>query len=110
MQKLTPSIAVLMTTLLAQAASAHGLTSTSADYGSAAATRASRSILVTSSVKSINVTNGETVEFLVNGKSFSWRFDTLQTRSTFDLNKIAPEGVLAGNVRVYVAPNPLYRG
>lgn len=53
----------------------------------------------------VNVTNGDTVTFSQNGKTFSWHFDTLHHDDNFDLAEIAPQGFEAGKVRVYVAPN-----
>lgn len=67
-----------------------------------------RDILISSFTNAVNVTRGETVRFLVNGKSFSWRFDTLGT-PVFDLRQIAPAGILGDrSIRAYVAEE--YRG
>jgi len=82
-----------------------------ADFGTQVADNAAmRTIAINADTKWVNVTNGETVQFNVNGVSFSWHFDTYQDETSFDLVKIAPAGVMVGNVRVYVAANPLYRG
>ena len=53
--------------------------------------------------------NGETVQFNVQGHSFTWHFDTFHDEAAFKLAKIAPQDVMAGGVEVYVATNPLYR-
>ncbi|MYN37755.1 CzcE family metal-binding protein [Duganella sp. FT109W] len=58
----------------------------------------------------VNVTNGETVQFVQQGKSFSWHVDTYPNVTEVDLKQIAPAGFDAGAIEVYVASNPLYRG
>jgi hypothetical protein len=73
-------------------------------------TSAARHIVINADTKWVNVNNGDTVTFDVNGQSFTWHFDTLHSEEAFDLSKIAPEGLNAGMVTVYVASNPLYRG
>ena len=71
--------------------------------------RADRTVTLDSSTKWVNVTGGETVKFVAGGKSFSWSFDTYGTAPVFDLDRIAPAGVLSGStVKVYVAPDPVY--
>jgi hypothetical protein len=80
-------------------------------YGSAAAnSSALRQIAITPDTRWVNVTDGETVEFNLDGRSFSWRFDTLRGEGAFDLSSIAPEGANLGKIKVYVASNPLYNG
>jgi hypothetical protein len=82
-----------------------------ANYGSAANTGfADREITIEPGTKWVNVNNGETVAFNIKGKTFTWHFETLHAEDQFELEKIAPEGVEVGNVTVYVASNPLYRG
>ena len=91
---------------------AYGGAATAANvYGSAAsAASAQREIDVTATTKWVNVTNGETVRFNVDGQSFAWNFGTLRNETSFDLSAIAPKDVHVPMVRVYVASNPLYRG
>lgn len=90
---------------------AAGPRGTAADYGTPASTNfAMRTIVVDGNTKWVNVTNGETVQFSVDGQSFTWHFDTFPDETSFDMAKIAPAGIKAGSIRVYVAPNPLYRG
>ena len=79
-------------------------------YGSAASAAAQRQIDVSASTKWINVVNGETVRFNVDGQSFVWNFGTLRGETSFDLSAIAPKNLQVPMVRVYVASNPLYRG
>jgi hypothetical protein len=58
----------------------------------------------------VNVTGGEIVKFVADGKSFAWNFDAAEYLAPFDLNLIAPPGTLDHKVMVYVAPNPFYLG
>lgn len=68
---------------------------------------ADRTVMLDAGAKWVNVTGGETIRFVVGGKSFLWRFDTHSTSPVFDLDKIAPAGVLDGrSIKVYVAPDP----
>lgn len=100
-----------LTAVLATGASAAPPTGAPADYGSRVSNAtADRVITVTPDSRSIHVTNGETVTFDVNGKSFSWHVYTYPNVDEFDLTKIAPADVGANSVRVFVAPNPIYLG
>ena len=84
---------------------------TTTNYGSVAnSSFADRVITITPGTRWVNVNNGDTVAFTVNGKTFTWHFETLHAEDQFALEKIAPEGVDVGMVTVYVASNPLYRG
>jgi hypothetical protein len=84
-------------------------TGTIADYGSAAAAQgADTQVTVTPETKWVNVNNGETVQFLVSGKTFAWHFDTFQNSPILNLSAIAPPDVNVGKVKVFVAPDPLY--
>lgn len=66
-----------------------------------------RVISIDDETRHTNVKQDETVRFTFrNGKSFEWRFDTLNT-PIVDLGSIAPEGVLPlpeQKIRVYVSP------
>jgi len=114
MKKTHIAAIALLTTLFAGAASsasAFGLTHTSADFGaSAAAQAATRTIVIQADTRYVNVENGDTVKFDVNGKTFTFAFNTLTGETSFELSRIAPEGVDVPQVRVFVAPNPLYQG
>ena len=68
--------------------------------GKSAASVAERTIVVTPQTKAINVTHGEVVKVKIGSQEFAWDFDGLAR--PFDLNKIAPAGVLDHSVRVYV--------
>lgn len=68
---------------------------------------ADRAIVLDTGTKWVNVTGGETIKFVVGGKSFSWRFDTFSTSPVFELDKIAPAGMLDGrSIKIYVSPDP----
>ena len=93
------------------AAHAAGPTGSAADYGSVAINAAAeRDISIDAGTKWINVTNGETVRISAGGQSFVYHVDTYPNTTSFALSKIAPAGVQVGDVKVYVASNPLYRG
>lgn len=103
--------ALVATAVIAGTGAAHAATSQPAAYGEAvASSAAARQVTITADTKSVNVNDGDTVAFNVNGKTFTWRFDTLRGMGSFDLARIAPAGVDAGMTSVYVASNPLYRG
>lgn len=69
---------------------------------------ATRTIEIQPGTRWVNVTGGEVVKFVVGDKSFVWSFDGTPTSAGFNLNQIAPEGVLDHPVQGYLAPNPLY--
>jgi len=103
-------IAIAIAAASIGAANAKGLTGTSADFGTAvAADQGARVINVDANTKYVNVENGETVQFNVQGHSFTWHFETFHDEAAFKLAKIAPQDVMPGGVEVYVAANPLYR-
>lgn len=74
----------------------------------APAPAATRTITIASGTKFINVEKGDVVTIDVDGKSFTWQFDTLRDSDRFALATIAPEGIRTHGVWVYVAPNSLY--
>ena len=80
-----------------------------ADYGTPAV-HAHRSIVVNDRTRHINVTNGETVQFDVNGQRFAFAFNNWPNKEIVDLSVIAPDGVTTPNIRVYIAPDPMSRG
>ena len=67
-----------------------------------------RTIIITPDTVSVNVTGGETVRFVSGTHSFAWSFQVSNTVTMFDLNQVAPPGMLPHSIPVYVAPNPLY--
>ena len=75
---------------------------------------AMRTIPIDAKTKYVNVTAHETVKFVAKGNAFAITFNgSPETTfafvpSVFDLNQLAPAGVLNHRVTVYVAPDPLY--
>ena len=67
---------------------------------------AMRTISIDAKTKYVNVTEHETVKFEANGSAFAIYF--AGGLSAFDLNQLAPAGVLDHKVTAYVAPDPLY--
>jgi hypothetical protein len=79
--------------------------------GSAAAASASPdlTIVITDATHHVNVAGGSTVRFVVGGQSFTWTFQNGTGHvAPFDLEEIAPKGVLAHPVKTYVSDNQLY--
>lgn len=84
--------------------------SAGARYGQAAPANATRKeIVVTPDTRWVNVTDGETVRFVVGDQRFTWHVETYPNTTHFSLAAIAPSGVDVRRVTVYVASNPLYR-
>lgn len=67
-----------------------------------------RTIALTPATRSIDVTSGDTVRFVMGEHAFAWQFQVSPNVATFALNQIAPPGWLSHTIPVYVAPNPLY--
>lgn len=106
--KLIPALVLSLAFGGADAAPSSG---TGGDYGNAvAASAAQRQIVVKPGARSVQVINGETVTITVDGKSFGWHVDTYPGAGQFALAAIAPAGVPAVAVTVYVTPNPTYFG
>lgn len=104
----TFSIAAVLLAALTSTASAAGIKSNA--YGDAAKNEAAdRSITLSSTTKWVNVTDGEVVRFNKDGRSFAWRFSTLNG-APFDLSAIAPAGVDVKGVRVFVDADPALSG
>ena len=71
---------------------------------------AERSIALGPNTRYVNVTEDDIVRFDAGGKSFTWHFQVAKGTTSFDLNSIAPPGMLQREVRVYVAPKPRWNG
>jgi hypothetical protein len=68
-----------------------------------------RTIVIGADTKHVNVTGGETVKFMVGDRSFEWFFNTYTASRAFDLQEIAPEGILGNqHIKVYLSPDPSY--
>lgn len=78
-------------------------------YGQAApSTGADYTIVITPATRYVNVEGGQTVNFIVGDKQFAWSFNVARTVHSFDLNEVAPQGLLPRAVRAYVSPDPKY--
>jgi hypothetical protein len=73
-------------------------------------TQADRIVELKPGMRWMNVAYGESVLFKMNGKSFAWRFDAMPTRTQIDLGEIAPADFPMREFRVFIAPQPEYRG
>ncbi|MBS0509301.1 MAG: CzcE family metal-binding protein [Proteobacteria bacterium] len=69
------------------------------------AAQASRAITIGPQTRYVNVQQGEVVRFVVNGQEFAFKFDSPNVAS-FDLQRVAPAGMLDHSVMAYVAPAP----
>jgi Heavy-metal resistance protein CzcE len=75
---------------------------------------AMRTIPINANTKYVNVTAHETVKFEVNGNAFAVNFNGSPATtfafvpSAFDLNQVAPAGIVNHKVTVFIAPDPLY--
>lgn len=103
---LIPTVVVL--TLSVSACSSMNQTPDSLIGEAAPAAAADRTITITPNTKYVNVQGGQTVRFDVGGKTFTWDFDSAETVAPFDLQQIAPPGLLNHPVTAIVSPNPLY--
>lgn len=71
---------------------------------------AERTIEIFPETKWVNVVGGEKVNFIVGDQSFGWEFNVAVSVSSFDLQRVAPPGMLDRPVIAYVETDPRYRG
>jgi hypothetical protein len=71
---------------------------------------AAQQIHIHPETKYVNVEGGDAVTFIVGDKAFTWIFDGSRNVGSFDLNEVAPQGVLDHPVTVYIAPDPRWIG
>lgn len=71
-------------------------------------TVATKAIAIRPDTRWVNVTGGDIVRFDAGGKSFAWVFNVARGVHSFDLNRVAPPGMLNHRVIAYVAPDPRY--
>jgi hypothetical protein len=76
----------------------------------APATAADQTITIKPDTRYVNVQGGQIVNFDIAGQMFTWNFDGPEGLQSFDLNRVAPPGLLDHAVTAYVSPNPLYSG
>lgn len=99
-------------TLAATCASALAAAQPADFRGSAAPAQAAvdQVVVITAATRHVNVAGGSTVRFVVGERSFSWNFQNGSAHVIpFDLQLIAPQGLLTHPVTAYVSDNPLYR-
>ncbi len=65
-----------------------------------------RTVSITAGMKYVNVRGGETIRFNSGGRTFTWTFDG--TIASFDLQRIAPPGLVDHAVIAYVSADPSY--
>jgi hypothetical protein len=65
---------------------------------------AERTIVIDPGTRWVNVTQGEKVKFLANGREFVIDFDGVD--QSVDLRKLAPAGMLDHQVETYVRTSP----
>jgi len=71
--------------------------------------RAERVVEIRPGARWANVVNGQTVKFVVGGKSFNWQVWTMPNVNSFDLDKIVPAEVKAAGIQVHVAASAQYQ-
>lgn len=65
-------------------------------------TAADKTIEILPETKWVNVVSGENIKFVVGDQAFGWAFNVPHTLSSFDLQRVAPPGVLNRPVDVYI--------
>lgn len=65
---------------------------------------ATKTVVIKPTTKTVNVFENDIVLFKVGAKQFAINFDG--NNVFYDLRTLAPPGVLARKIKVYVAPNP----
>ncbi len=95
-------------TLAASLAAAPSFALTRADQiGTPTSNLANRVVVLDGRTRSVNVDQGQVIQFVTNGKSFQWLFDG--TSNQLKLSEIAPTDFDAPEATVYVnqSMNPL---
>jgi plastocyanin len=101
--KLIPAVATAL--VLGATSLAANATSSAKFVGDLApAASANRTVYLNSTTPWVNVTQGETVKFVANGREFTVAFDGVA--ESVNLQRFAPAGVLDHRVNAYVAVNP----
>ena len=67
-----------------------------------------KTIAIRPETKWVNVKGGETYRFVVGDKAFGWAFNAPFGPRSFDLQRVAPPGMLNRPVTAYVKPDPKY--
>lgn len=80
-------------------------------YGEPApVTAAGRTVVIDHDTQTVNVTGGDTIQFIVHGQHYAWNFDSADNIKVVNLNALLPAGTLHHTVRVYIARDPDYSG
>ncbi len=103
MKLFVPAVAALILSAASLAAAA-AVTESDMLGSTAPLSAAQRTVVIDSKTKWVTVERGEVVRFEVNGREFAWAFNSMS--SSFDLNRIAPAGILDRDLKVYIWPNP----
>jgi hypothetical protein len=98
--KSTAAIAITFLSLAAGAANAKPTLAPSVVTPEAA----DKTIVIKESTKQVNVFGNETVLFKIGTKQFAITFDGV--KAAYNLDKLAPDGLVDHTVRVYVTPTP----
>lgn len=67
-------------------------------------------VVIHPGTRHINIQGGDSVRFMVDGRTFAWQFNVARTIDSFDLREVAPPGLLDHPVIAYVSPDPKYLG
>jgi hypothetical protein len=101
--------ALITSTITAGIANAAPLEQAARGSVAPASASAEQVIVITDATRHVNVAGGATVRFVVGDQSFTWTFQNGTAHVTpFDLQEVAPKGVLAHPVKTYVSDNQLY--
>jgi hypothetical protein len=104
---------LLIATSLAVAGSAMAASAQPLSFlGNAAPAQAAADqvVVITDATRYVNVSGGSTVRFVVGERAFTWSFQNgIAHVVPFDLERIAPKGLLNHPVTTYVSDNPLYQ-
>jgi hypothetical protein len=108
--KLLLPILTAMTLAAASSATFAGVTQEQVRGSAApASTPVDQVVVVNSATRHVNVTGGSTVRFVVGDRSFTWNFQNGTAHVVpFDLQLIAPQGLLNHPVTAYVADSAAY--
>jgi hypothetical protein len=106
----TLALSIAATALAAGTAAAMPRQQNPMDFGRIVTSDAAdRTVVVDASTRWVNVANGQTVRFTAGGQTFTFAFDAWPSVDSVPLSAISPKGVTVPDVRVYIAPNPLYQ-
>lgn len=104
-----PLVPAVLVTMLTACMSATAVTPRADLLGSPVPpVAATRTVNLTEGTQHVNVVAGDTIRFVNGSGEFAWSFNVSPIVQMFELNQVAPPGVLGHPVHVYVAPDPRY--